>query len=482
MRHRVFVAALLFLVGTGHASTAQDAPSPDTTAAPVFSSTTHVSLADWADRRHRLLLDRYHNRGARHTDTTQHYDRGAFRHLTPMMDREYALDMLAYRFPVREAYTWSRAGRGLRVRAGSIERTGWAFVSDFKDTIVLGGPHTLQFNARLQEDGRAERAFFELGYRYAINERHRIGVEHTFSQYKPDFDVTVFYQVRTATWGRARVDLTLSNAYNNFIYSTLGVSAQDQDILRIYESPPVVARLQASTPVWYPVRLEVQVGWRPRVAATFTSQTDTDFRYRDTEGAYFASVLASYSGRVGTVGVLYQRDHSSLDREGVRSGISSNYRTEQRLNRYGALAQGEWRNWRSDLWYTFEQYSDRQTGTDFTLSTVDGPLDYWEDRHTIQARIRYAPDRGVQAGIKYNAYIRSLDNEESQYLTRQWTGEYFSEGASNYRLTPLLGYQWLGGSVIGGVGFDLDRDDLPPGIPDSPGRFDNAYLRFTIYW
>ncbi|PQJ35114.1 hypothetical protein BSZ35_11365 [Salinibacter sp. 10B] len=439
-------------------------------------------MADWASFRRHLLLDRFHNRGPRAADTTVHYDRGVFRHLTPQMDREYALDLLSYRFPMAEAYTWSRTRRGLRSRVGSTDRTEWAFVTDVKETIVLGDRHRFSFDARLQEDGRAQRSFLEMSYHYVFNDRHQAGLRHTFSRYKPDFDVTGFYRVQAPQWGRAQVDLTLSNAYNNFIYSTLGVSPKDRDILRIYETPPLVAQIQAATPTRYPVRVEVYAGWRPSVTATFTSQTSSSFQYKDTEGAHYASLMASYTGTYGTAGLFYRRDQSTLKRNGTRSAVTSQYHSEQRLQQYGAFAVGAWRNWAGDIRYTIERYTDRQTGDDFSLSPLDGPLDYWEDRQTLQARLRYAPDRGVQAGLKYTAYARTLDKEESKYLTRQWTGEYFSVQPSNYRLTPLLGYRWPGGSVLVGVGYDLDKDDLPPGIPDSPSRFDNGYGRLTIYW
>lgn len=398
------------------------------------------------------------------------------------MDREYALDILSYRFPIDEAYTWSRAMRGVRIRTGSTMRSEFSIVSDVKQSVVLRGPHEFTVDARFQEDGQAQRGFFELGYRYVFNSRHAAGIQHTFSRYKPDFDVTTYYRLRTEDWGRARFDLTLANAYNNFVYSTLGISAEDEDILRIYETPPIVAQFQASTPEQYPVRLEVYLGWRPGITATFTSQTNSAFQYQDTETAHYGSLLSSYSWSTGATGVFYRWDQSSLDRHGTRSGMSSDYETEQRVREYGAFAIEDWRNFRANLWYTYGRYTDKQSGTDFRLSTLDGPLNYWENRHEIQARLRYAPTHGPQYGLKYTAYLMSLDKEASNSLTRQWTDEWRSLGTRNYRLTPLLGFQWPGGSVIAGVGIDLDMDNLPPGIPDSPGWFDNGYGRLTLYW
>lgn len=476
---RLFAAVLL--PGPVAPAAAQPAASDTTTPAVSSASAPRLTLADWALNRRRLLLDRLHNLGSGHFDREVHYGRGVFRHLTPAMDREYALDMLSYRFPPAATHRWHQADRGLRVRIGSTERSTWAFVTDLKETVSFGGPHRFTIDARLQEDGRARRTFLELGYRYAFTPRHEVGVQHTFSRYKPDLDVTAFYRADGLRWGSARVDLTLDNAYNNFVYSTLGVSAREEDILRIYNTPPVVARAQLTTPARYPVRVELHAGWRPEVTADFMSQTDPGFRYQDGEAAHYASALATYSWRTATVGLFYQRDQSSLTRQGG-GNVRSSYRSEQRLSRYGVVAAGTWRDWQANLWYAIERYADRQTGTNFSLSTVNGLLDYWEDRHTAQIRLRYAPGRGVQAGLKCTAYVRDLDPPESRYLTRQWTGQYFSAGPSNYRLTPLLGYQWSRGSVIVGIGYDLDNDDLPPGIPDSPGRFDNGYGRLTVYW
>jgi hypothetical protein len=72
--------------------------------------------------------------------------------------------------------------------------------------------------------------------------------------------------------------------------------------------------------------------------------------------------------------------------------------------------------------------------------------------------------------------------EDSLTMTRAWTGEWISSGRNNDRLAVTLGYDFGRGSVTLGVGYDVDNDDLPPGIPDSPGRFDNGFGRLAVYW
>jgi hypothetical protein len=129
-------------------------------------------------------------------------------------------------------------------------------------------------------------------------------------------------------------------------------------------------------------------------------------------------------------------------------------------------------------------YRDRQTGDAFALSTVDGPIDYREPRRSAKLRVLYEPLRpgpGPRIGLEYLALQRP-DLQDSARMTRQWTGEFITLGSSNYRLALLLGYNFGSGSVTLGVGFDTDNDDLPPGIPDSPGRFDNGFGRLAIDW
>ena len=470
-------AGVALLYGMSTSSAVGQKPSstrPDS--AMTLSAPAHVSLSGWAETRRLFLFDRFHQ--------TEDWsdDRGTFRHLTPRMDREYALDMLVYQFTGLEEDRWHRADRGLRIKAGSIERSLWSFVTQIKDRVALGGPHTLTFQAWLREDGQANGTLFEVGYERALGDRHHVGVRHTLSQYKADFDLSARYRFSDPARGEALVELTAEDAYNNVIYDVLGVDPEDEDVTRIYTTPPLIARVSLRTAPRLPFRMELHAGWRRPIDARFASQTDSTFRYTDTRSAHYVGATASYRYRGMTAGLLYRHDRSMLDRCGTAPGVSSHYETRQAFQHAGAFLLAERGPLRGELWYALETYTDKQTGNDFQLSTLDRAFAYTEDRQAIRLRGFYSPSGWPFFGLEYAGLIRSIDRNVDGLLTRQWKDEFFWTGPSNYRLNLLVGHEWTHGRVAVGFGFDTDNDDLPEGIPDSPGRFDNVHFRLTTFY
>ena len=472
---------------------AQDVPRQDALRVTAGPDAPGATLTGWAHGRRLLVLDRVHNLG-----DDFGFDRGLFRHVMPDMDREYVLDQLVYRFTPAAAARW-QAGRagpaptgGLRIRAGSIARTRWAFVTDLAQRVDLGPHDALAIDVRLQEDPAAERAFLELSYAHAFSARHRAGVRHTFSRYKPDFDASLFYRLALPRWGAGGAEVTLDNAYNDFIVNLLGVSARDQDLLRTYDRPPLLLQADWATPPDRRLRAEVAGGWRPAVTVRYASQTDDGLAYRDREGVrYVGALVEARLARTPdarlTGGLLLTHDRATLRRTGATDATPSAYRTEQAFTRAGAYLLGAWRFLHGEASYARVRYVDRQTGTNFTLSSVDRAFRFPDARHAVQARAtadlggpRHA---GAYLGLEYAAVVRSVDRAADELLTEQFKpGDFYWTGPSNYRAAVLTGYRWARGSLLVGVGIDLDNDDLPPGIPDSPGRFDNGYGRLTIFW
>ena len=460
------VSIVLLVVAALIGTTDADTTDADTTnASPTFASNGHVTLHSWADRRRLLLFDRFHQTG----DRT--YDRGVFRHITPRMDREYALDMLVYQFSGLEDDAWHRADSGMRIKAGSIERDLWAFVTQIKNRVALTPSSTVTLNAWLREDAQAFGSLLELGYEYSFSERHHLGVRHTFSQEKVDFDISARYRFVHPTWGSAMLDVTAENPYNNLIFSTLGIAAEDREVIRVYPSPPLMGHLSVQTAPHLPYRAEFHAGWRPATDADFTSQTNDAFRYTDTEAAHYVGGTVSYRYRGLTAGLLYQRDYATLTRQGTGADVSSQYTTTQRMRRYGGFVAGEYGPWRGDVWYTIVDYVDEQEGRNFQLSTIDRAFRFDDDRRGVRLRGFFEPSGWPFIGVEYAGLIRSLDRATDNLLTRQWkTGSFYWTGPSNYRLNLLWGYRWSRGSVATGVGIDTDNDDLPEGIPDTPDR------------
>ncbi len=437
----------------------------------------HVTLTGWMNRRRRALLDQHNAFG----DRT--YDRGVFRHITPKMDREYALDMTTYRFSPFETATWRRLNSGLRVRVGSIVRAEWAFVTDIKHTAALADDHTLRIDATLQQDATAERSLLEFSYDWRVEGRHHVGVRHTISQYKPDFDASVYYQYGSSLTGRARVEFTMMDAYHDFIFKTLGVSEKDETYVRSYQQHPYLGRIALETPDQYALRAEVHAGWQPESALVVQSQLDSDYRYRNREATHFFGALVEYNAGPVTGGLIVQRDKSSLHRTGLRSAVTSDYSTTQRFQRGGAFLLGTWGPFVGEAWFFLEDYYDRQEGEDFSLSTISRSMDYTEYRKNYRARFAYMPSpTGFYGSVEYLAMSRRLGSNP-WIMGNEWTNHWYSLAPSNYRLSNVIGYRFAQGAVEVGINYDLDGDEHYKAEPDyRKKRFDNGFVRFVTSW
>lgn len=433
------------------------------------ASAPRVTLAEWAATRRLWVLDRSHSYG------DLFYDRGVFRHITPLMDREYAIDLATYRFTPGQDYAWGQQQSGVRLRAGSITRNKWGIVTQMKHTADLGEDHTLRIDADLREDAQTQRALLEFRYDWMVASNHHVGLRHTFAQYKPDFDVSAFYQYGDFRSGRVRAEVTALDAYNDFLFDVLGVWSGEEEYERIYEQNPYLMQLTAVSPTQYSLRGELHVGWQPTSELLVQSQLNEDERYRDRETSHYLGAMVAYDMEPITTGLVYQRDHSSLDRRGRRSAVSSNYRTEQQYERVGAFLTGGWRAFRGSAWFFLEDYEDQQTGTDFSLSTIDRPMDWRERRTNYQLRLYYVPDAvGVFVGVEYVGLDRR-PVDPSGIMASQWATGWAGRGVSHYRGPVILGYRFGRGAVSIGINYDFDADQ-------KGDRFDNGFFRFTLAW
>jgi len=436
---------------------------------------THATLEGWASRKRRQMLDQHHAYG------DAFYDRGVFRHITPQTDREYAIDMATYRFSPVQDHAWSRVDTGMRLRMGSIVRAKWAMLSEIKHDAPLADDHSLRIDAVLQQDGRAQRAFLEFGYRWDVASRHHVGVRHTVTQYKPDFDASIFYRYTHEALGTARLEMTVLDPYNDFVFDVLGVHEKDDPLEQSYSAQPYLAQLSVESPDRHDLRGELRAGWQPRGTLVVQSQSDASRRYRDRTRVHYLGALVEYDFDVVTAGLLYQRDQSLLDRKGLRDGVTSDYWTEQRMHRAGGFLVGAWGNLRGEAWAFVGDYRDEQRGTDFSLSTLDDRLDWTVPRRRYRVRLSYVPEpTGVYGAVQYLALRRDLNDAAADRMARQWTGNWYRLGPSNYRTTFMIGFRFGKGAVVLGINYDLDGDLTFKNR--SPKRFDNGFFRFSLAW
>lgn len=463
---------------TSHASSV-DADAPDGIRyADVASSGAdpHLTLDGWASERRIQVLDRRHAYG----DRT--YDRGYFRYITPDMDREYALDMISYRFNPEEAYAWQQIDNGIRIRAGSIVRAEWALVTDFKHRADIGDGHTLSVDGRLQQDPQAQRSLLEFTYDWEFADRHHAGVRHTFTQYKPDIDPSFYYQFGDARAGHVRAEITILDAYHDVIFSSLGVSEKDEDFTRNYRRNPYLLQLALATPRRYRVRGEVRAAWQPESELAYTGIDDPDVQYRDEQALHYAGALLEVDAGPVTTGLILVHDRSALARVGERT-VTSDYTNEQRMKRGGGFVMGAWGDVRGEAWFFLEDYYDRQHGSDFSLSTIGRAMDWTEYRKNLRLRVFYTPNpTGWYTGVEYISLTRRL-GEAPWIMGNEWTRHWYELAPTNSRGALLVGYRFARGAVSFGVNYDVDGDETYKSPPDyAKKRFDNGFFRFSLTW
>lgn len=458
------------------ADTSRSSSSPD--------PSPRVTLDGWMENHRLLVLDRRHNRGDRF------YDRGLFRHVTPRKDREYAMDMFAQRFTWEEMGHRALAPNSLHLRAGSVRRDLFAFISRLQSTVQVAADHTITIDGVIQQDAEALRPFFELGYGWQVASNHTVGVRHTFSEYKPDLDVTAFYRFGHSQVGRAEVGVTLQNLYSDLIDQHLSIPPQFRDVIRSYSRRPYLLSVSYTSPRDWPIRGEIGGALQPWSRATYASQTDEAFEYQDERRLWFVSGLVEYHRGSFSGGVYFKGDMSRLDRTGTGQQVSSRYGAKQRFWRFGLFVADQWGPLDGSIRGFTGGYGDRQWGQSFAQSLIPDRLDYGEAQWGVRSRLRYRWSAGPYAGLGYDALRRTyegvfdLNPVDNPVRLASWAHQWQGPGApgpSNHRLVTLAGYDFSRGRIEVGFGIDLDGDNTHPG-KTTPKRFDNGFGRFILTW
>lgn len=487
MQMNRFLLLLPFLLiggALGGPTMAQD--SPDSVQAVEASRFPfRTTLDGWAADRRRYILDRTHSVGGRL------YDRGLFRDITPRTPRDYAYEMLAHRFRSQDINAQRRAENSLLLRTGSVRRDLFAFYTQLQSRIPLAEEHDLSVDAVLQEDGRAQRVFMELGYTWQLASRHALRVRQTFSQSKRDLDLTAAYRYTHARLGEAEVGVTFLDLYSDLIDQRLGIDADDREVIRDYSHSPYLLSLSYTSPEQYPLRGELIGMIQPKTPATFSSQKRPEYRYRDTRRVHVLGALLEYRYAFGAGGVFYKRESSWLRRLGTGADVSSDYTARQRSQRVGAFVKGRYGPLRGVVRGTVGSYLDHQDGTDYSQSLLPKQLSYDEGQQSLRARVLYQPDTGFFTGVEYLTFRRSYDGESdpskvgANFVFAPWTKQYWGFGPSNYGLLGLVGYRFERGKVVVGAGFDLDGDDDYPADhaeKERTRRFDGGFTRLVLTW
>ena len=451
------------------------------------------TLFKWEQRMRNFMLDRAHNYGG------THYNRGLFREHINEMSPEHNLDLITYRFSLLEDYRWELAQNAYRLSLGSLNATDFAIENAVKSRIPINDRNQISIEGHHEENIRANRFLFYLGYKRSLGDGHHLGFRHTLTREKADLDATIFYRYGSYTDGMLEVDVTFLD-WGSDVVQRLAEDSRNKwnksyEITHQYENAPELFTLRLTTPQQGRFKAELLGGLQSYSRKRVEVHADTA-RFVDEEWAHYAGALVEYRHPHFTVGLTYKRTFSKLRRQPVQS---SNYELDfgnrQITNQFGFYGVGRLGSFRLEQWLWYGSDFDRLQGQKVPGSLKNNgferiPFDYHEEPITVKSRLFYDPvQRGITTGLEFHAEysrpqgdkasngVRSYDFRRTFGIVRDY----------NARLTYTIGYQFGPHFYfLGGISYDLDGDDqtgrgTQKTIGD-PTWFDGGFGRLSISW
>ena len=472
------VATLLAAFATASAPVYAGAPGA---AVPAVRDTVpRASLEGWDRRVRTAVWDRTHTIGGRYQD------RGPLRRWTPDMDHEYDLDLFVIRpSPADDAAFYASEG-GARSSAGSVSTGHFAIESEVRAAPRVGGPFLLEARLVAQEDLSARRAAAEFGYFADLGRGQRVGVRHSFAEFKSDLDAELVWRGSGARGWRAEASVGLLDAVNNLINDGLVPDPVHDDTVRVYRSRPLWLAGRGSVPLG-PVRVEAVGGLAPRRTADVRLQSDPVDRFEVSQswahgGLLAETVLTETPSRSLVIGALARGTRAGWGRASADGAPdTSRYTARQTTWELGAFALARWRSARGEVWLGREGVADRQSGEAFAGSVLSGPFDVSERWTWARLRADWAPGltSGPTLGGELTAGLRSFPDPEDEAELEREILRFFPYGP-NRRATARLGWRLSPrADFVFGLSVDLDGD---PFYTEPRGRYDGAYVRFRANW
>jgi len=443
----------------------------------------HATTYDWSMVNRLQLMDRSHAFG------DIFYDRGFGRVYTPDVKREYELDLLTQEFSFEDSFKWYADRNGLRSRFGSYTKSTWAVLTELHPEIELTSKSSIVLHTYLHQDPRANRALFEFEFRKQINDRSTFSIRQTLAEFKKDLDLSLNYSIATESAGRFSFDLVLQNYLNNLV----NVAGNDENlpsalqsrIETTYRTFPLLLFFRYTTPEneWF--YADLSGGWQPQLRSDLTEITEEDFNISQTEDLYYLNGSVDLRFNKTVLGVYGYTEFTRLERDdgGTSIPFPGRYTTRQQLFKFGFFGYGTYGRFRPEFRISRERYTDRQSGTNFDLSTIPEAFDYDEWRWLLNAGISYkAGSLPLVFSGNYQYLTRDLDREASTLITRQWTNQYIWTVGEDQRVTFKITYRPHPKVYIQvGAAYDIDGD-----ITDNPSfqpvrkSFDKGFGKFLV--
>lgn len=454
-----------------------------------------ATLLRWEQHIRNFMLDRSHNHGG------THFKRGLFREHLNTMSPEHEIDLMSYRFTLFEDYDWIRAEHAYQLEIGSLNATDFATENRIKSDIGLDERNLLAIRGYHEENLRAARFLFYLGYEHSFNGGHTVGADHTLTNKKGDLDATLFYRYGNLDDGMIQFDFTLLDWAGNVVQGLAEESSnQYNDLYEVthqYERKPYLLSLKLVSPKTKAVKAELVAGLQTYAKKRVEPLTEPG-DFIDEEWAHYLGGLLEYSNAFFTAVLTYQRTFSKLVRQPAPGSVyEDDFGNWQVSDIAGLFGTGRIGRFRLEQWLWHEWNVDRLQGEnvpgdltplDFENNRI--PFDYVEKRVKIKSRVLYDPPvSGFQGGIEFHADYRYPQGERADNGVRNFDFRrvYPIVRNRNERLTMTLGYRFNKNfHFLAGVSYDLDKDKQSgiglPRITGTPTWFDGGFGRLSVRW
>jgi hypothetical protein len=458
-----------------------------------------ATLSGWENHLRIHILDRSNNKGG------FYYDRGLFRMHTPDMTMEYELDLFTYRFSYFDDYDWINSANGFRSFVGSLNTPIFAVRSEFKNRISVTDNSDFDIQVYQQEDIRARRGLFILGYTHRIGEIHAAGVRHTLGNKKTDLDASFFYRFGNRDTGTITADVTLLDWANNIVTGLSTERQSEFEILHTYSRRPNLFTLRLKSPVIWRFRGEAVAAVQPRSEAEVSLRDFPDENFILEEWVNYQAALFEVLFPGGTAGAIYQRTFTRMQREPAPgSEYVLDYGNRQIQQRGGFYLTYRWRDFGLEQWFWIERNRDQQfdenpdayAAQDPNVRFYDRrpdryPFDFNEIRRFNKSRIFYAPEgRLLSVYLEHNGDWRTPAYDETSSTVRaiSYRNYYPNHIVSrNERLTLGIGFRFTDNAKLTvGASLDLDGDRYTgwgtPREDPRPAVFDGGFGRLQMVW
>ena len=460
------------------------------------SSAPHVTLLGWEERTLNFMLDRSHNFGG------TNYNRGLFRDNINLMSPEHEIDLLTYRYTLADDYQWMASNEAYRLTFGSLNAKDFAVANKIKSTYSIDEINDFTISGTHEENLRASRFFFLLGYEHHFKGNHHLGGKHSFSNDKSDLDLTAFYRYGSFEKGMFYAGITFLDWTGNVVQSLADESDNrfndSYDVTYQYERSPKLLNFKLISPNIGKMRAELIAGLQT-YSQKLVNPTGDSLDFRDEEWAHYLGALLEYSYSMGIVGFTYQRRFSRLQRQPVfNSEFQEDFNNRQFSDRGGFFAIGSFGDIKIEQWLWLERNVDRLQGErvpgdlapDY-LSDEPRPFNFIERRLKLKSRLLYgSASKGIQTGIEFHADYRYPQGEkdpDNGIRNFEFRNVYPIVRNRNERMTFTIGYRVSKNFYfLGGISYDLDKDKQSgiglPRVTGTPTWFDGGFGRISLSW